>query len=138
MFDAIKAGKRVGAIYKEPTITPTLDQVKSMNLKVGNFPCQYKTVCQYDYDYNDFFQENVEKSQRSHARWLEWNFNQPRHYSHPGHGHGVIYSLTSSQLCRTDRCTVAYCVGTSARCCSIAMLLAGSTVPVTPWWGLAL
>jgi hypothetical protein len=33
MFDAIKAGKRVGAIYKEPTITPTLDQVKSMNLK---------------------------------------------------------------------------------------------------------
>jgi hypothetical protein len=35
MFDAIKAGKRVGAIYKEPTITPTLDQVKSMNLKVG-------------------------------------------------------------------------------------------------------
>jgi hypothetical protein len=35
MFDAIKAGKRVGAIYKEPTITPTLDQVKSMNLKVA-------------------------------------------------------------------------------------------------------
>jgi len=31
--DAIKAGKRIGAIYKEPTITPTGDQVKQFNLK---------------------------------------------------------------------------------------------------------
>jgi isocitrate dehydrogenase len=31
--DAISAGKRVGAIYKEPTVTPTIDQQKSMNLK---------------------------------------------------------------------------------------------------------
>lgn len=31
--DAIAAGKRLGAIYKEPTVTPTIDQKKSMNLK---------------------------------------------------------------------------------------------------------
>jgi isocitrate dehydrogenase len=28
--DAIAAGKRLGAIYKEPTVTPTIDQKKSM------------------------------------------------------------------------------------------------------------
>jgi len=31
--DAIKAGKRVGSIYKEPTITPTAQQKKEMGLK---------------------------------------------------------------------------------------------------------
>jgi len=31
--DCIAAGKRIGAIYKEPTITPTADQVKEFGLK---------------------------------------------------------------------------------------------------------
>jgi len=31
--DAIAAGKRIGAIYKEPTVTPSSDQKISMNLK---------------------------------------------------------------------------------------------------------
>lgn len=33
LHDAVAAGSRVGAIFKEPTITPTADQVKSMGLK---------------------------------------------------------------------------------------------------------
>jgi isocitrate dehydrogenase len=31
--DCINAGKRVGAIYKEPTITPTEEQAKLFGLK---------------------------------------------------------------------------------------------------------
>ncbi len=31
--DAISAGKRLGSIYKEPTITPTAEQAKEMGLK---------------------------------------------------------------------------------------------------------
>lgn len=33
LADAIAAGKRIGAIFKEPTITPTADQVKEFGLK---------------------------------------------------------------------------------------------------------
>jgi isocitrate dehydrogenase len=33
LFKAIEAGKRIGSIYKEPTITPTAIQKKEMNLK---------------------------------------------------------------------------------------------------------
>jgi len=33
--DAVKAGARIGAIFKEPTITPTAVQVKEMGLKKG-------------------------------------------------------------------------------------------------------
>jgi isocitrate dehydrogenase len=31
--DAVSAGKRIGAIFKEPTITPSAAQVKAMGLK---------------------------------------------------------------------------------------------------------
>eukprot|EP01064_Diplonema_japonicum_P037347 TRINITY_DN8708_c0_g1_i1.p1 TRINITY_DN8708_c0_g1~~TRINITY_DN8708_c0_g1_i1.p1 ORF type:complete len:513 (+),score=180.93 TRINITY_DN8708_c0_g1_i1:98-1636(+) len=33
LADAVEAGKRLGAIFKEPTITPTADQVKELGLK---------------------------------------------------------------------------------------------------------
>eukprot|EP01063_Lacrimia_lanifica_P035785 TRINITY_DN6910_c0_g1_i1.p2 TRINITY_DN6910_c0_g1~~TRINITY_DN6910_c0_g1_i1.p2 ORF type:complete len:513 (+),score=251.68 TRINITY_DN6910_c0_g1_i1:55-1593(+) len=33
LHDAVDAGKRIGAIFKEPTITPTADQVESLGLK---------------------------------------------------------------------------------------------------------
>ena len=33
LADCINSGKRIGAIYKEPTITPTADQVKEFGLK---------------------------------------------------------------------------------------------------------
>jgi isocitrate dehydrogenase len=33
MADAVAAGKRIGAIFKEPTITPTEVQVKRLGLK---------------------------------------------------------------------------------------------------------
>lgn len=33
LHDAVAAGKRLGAIFKEPTITPTKEQMKSMGLK---------------------------------------------------------------------------------------------------------
>jgi len=33
LHDAVAAGARIGAIFKEPTITPTADQVKEMGLK---------------------------------------------------------------------------------------------------------
>merc|ERR1712232_821468 len=33
LHDAVEAGKRIGAIFKEPTITPTAVQVKEMGLK---------------------------------------------------------------------------------------------------------
>lgn len=33
LYDCIAAGKRIGSIYKEPTITPTGEQAKLMNLK---------------------------------------------------------------------------------------------------------
>jgi len=33
LADPISAGKRIGAIYKEPTVTPTIDQKVSMKLK---------------------------------------------------------------------------------------------------------
>ena len=33
LHDAVAAGARIGAIFKEPTITPTADQVKSLGLK---------------------------------------------------------------------------------------------------------
>lgn len=33
LHDAVEAGARVGAIFKEPTITPTADQVKELGLK---------------------------------------------------------------------------------------------------------
>ncbi|CAD7931570.1 unnamed protein product [Amoebophrya sp. A25] len=33
LTDAVEAGARIGAIFKEPTITPTADQVKEMGLK---------------------------------------------------------------------------------------------------------
>ena len=33
LADCIASGKRIGAIYKEPTITPTSDQVKEFGLK---------------------------------------------------------------------------------------------------------
>merc|ERR1719454_898411 len=33
LHDAVAAGARIGAIFKEPTITPTADQVKEFGLK---------------------------------------------------------------------------------------------------------
>mmetsp|Transcript_8475 Transcript_8475/g.20403 ORF Transcript_8475/g.20403 Transcript_8475/m.20403 type:complete len:519 (+) Transcript_8475:246-1802(+) len=33
LHDAVEAGARIGAIFKEPTITPTADQVKELGLK---------------------------------------------------------------------------------------------------------
>ena len=35
LHDAVAAGKRVGAIFKEPTITPSAEQVKAFGLKKG-------------------------------------------------------------------------------------------------------
>ena len=33
LVDAVEAGARVGAIFKEPTVTPTAEQVKELGLK---------------------------------------------------------------------------------------------------------
>ena len=35
LHDAVAAGKRIGAIFKEPTITPSAEQVKAFGLKKG-------------------------------------------------------------------------------------------------------
>ena len=52
--DAVEAGARIGAIFKEPTITPSAEQTKSMGLKkqarhiyVYVYVCMY--VCMYIY-----------------------------------------------------------------------------------------
>jgi isocitrate dehydrogenase len=33
LYDAVNAGKKLGAIFKEPTITPTDEQAKQLGLK---------------------------------------------------------------------------------------------------------
>jgi len=87
MFDAIKAGKRVGAIYKEPTITPTLDQVKSMNLKKMWRSPNGAMRAGWNGDTLPFYNRSLFWHPRNK---LKRHIDQPRHHPHPRHGHGVL------------------------------------------------
>jgi hypothetical protein len=94
--DAVEAGKRIGAIFKEPTITPSALQVRyycmitSMTNAISSI---YDTV--YCWLTKMFFQTNImflgqtvwfEQglwfSQWSHASWMEWHYHFERYHSH--------------------------------------------------------
>ena len=56
--DAVEAGKKIGAIFKEPTITPSASQV------MINLCSLYESLCVYTYLILFFFQTNRHIGQR--------------------------------------------------------------------------
>jgi hypothetical protein len=100
LHDAVDAGKRIGAVFKEPTITPTAEQKKEMGLtqSLGSpnvrttSLCVVRRKCTPDtLDHTDEFISLFHTHTLSllllsltgrHAPRLERHYHFPRHHSH--------------------------------------------------------